>query len=374
MTWPELGDIFNKECRGEDEDFRHESAYRKMYQYSKTFWDKVFSQWPQQTEGVSDDQDKLDQLYMAKKEMYDQRREYNKLLTIAARSNHLEEELIKAARELPSLKNESCCHPVALTKDSEAVLFLSDWHFGSVSDNVWNVFNQDVFEARIKKLVEDASTYLTRHAVQKLHIVILGDMIEGVLRPSSQIEASELGVNQLMKVTEVLAQVIAELSRFAKNTLIYTTYGNHARTVQNYVDSIHADNLETLIPWWLKLRFEKMDNIEFINSMHEFVRVSVCGYELGAVHGDLDTKNNLARVTSAVFNKLFHVFPSYVCMGHVHHNSGMDDMGVETMTVGSLSGTDSYANGKRLYATPSQTLLMFNKVDGKECRYDIKFK
>lgn len=319
-------------------------------------------------------QQQLDEIYKAKRRLYDQRRVYNKALTFNARAEHIMEILIESANNLPNLKKPNYSRSPFPVGDSEAVLFLSDWHYGMTADNVWNTFNPDVFNVRVSKLVRDTVRYLNRHRPRTLHVVILGDMIEGTLRPTSQIEASELGADQIMKVSEILADIIAELSRHAPKTKVYSTYGNHARTVQKFVDSIHADNLERIIPWWLQQRLKDFDNVEFVDSIHEFIRIDIAGYVIAAVHGDMDSKKGLGPVSVAVFNKLFGRVPDYACMGHVHHNSGLDDLGVETITVGTLSGTDSYANSKRLYATPSQTLMFFNETDGRECRYDILFR
>lgn len=252
-------------------------------------------------------------------------------------------------------------------------MFLSDWHVGMVADNIWNQYNPDIMMERIESLTKRVRKYLLRHDPSVLHIVILGDMIEGTLRPLSQVEASELGCEQIMTASELLAHLIVQLSDCVTETVVYTTFGNHGRTVQKYENSIHRDNLERLIPWWLKQRLGHIREISLVDGVHEFIRVNACGYEIAAVHGDLDGKREVAHVAAAVFNKAFGVVPSYVCMGHVHHNYAMDDLGIETIAVGSLSGTDSYANSKRLYATPSQTLLFFNRREGKECRYDITF-
>lgn len=374
LTWDEIADIINSECREDALDYRGESSYRKQYTVAKQFYDSVFVTEDGSTAPPLRIQDQLDEIYKAKRKFYDQRRTYNKELIQEARAEHLTSELIKAAQALGDIE------PVAYTPaetdftESEGVLFLSDWHFGLVADNVWNTFNPEVCKARIDKLVADTITTIKRHKPSILHIAILGDMVNGVLRPVSQIEASENGCDQIMSVSEMLANVVATLAGYVSSVLVYSTWGNHGRTVQRYVDSIYEDNMERIIPWWMKQRLSKVTNVTFVDSDSEFVRITACGFDIAAVHGDLDTKKDLPAVATAVFNKLYGTVPSYVAMGHVHHNSSMDNLGIEAITVGSLSGTDSYANGKRLYATPSQTLLYFNRRDGKECRYDILFR
>jgi hypothetical protein len=44
------------------------------------------------------------------------------------------------------------------------------------------------------------------------------------------------------------------------------------------------------------------------------------------------------------------------------------------MIVQSLCGTDDYANGKRLYSTPGQLMLVFVPGIGADARYQIKLE
>jgi UDP-2,3-diacylglucosamine pyrophosphatase LpxH len=312
------------------------------------------------------------EVYKAKRQLFDQRKEYNKILTADARNEHLMGELIRAAGKLPAMVNLDLRPKEESDEYNEALLFLSDWHVGLEADNIWNRFNQDILQARVSKLVNDSIRYLKRHKPKVLHIAIIGDMVHGVLHNPGRIASSELGVEQLMQASEIIADVVNELSMYVEETLVYSTYGNHARSVQNYKDSIHSDNLERLIPWWMKQRLKGIKEIKFVDGIYEFLRIRVCGQEVGAVHGDLDSKKELANVMTAVFDRAFGVRPKYVAMGHIHHTEDLDANGVRTIVVSSLCGTEEFANTKRFFSTPSQTLLFFN-MDGLECRYDITF-
>lgn len=373
MTWTDLASIINEECR-EDDLVYGESVYRKQFTTSKLFYDNVFVDKLGGNEYIKALKQQQDDIFKAKRQLYDQRREYNKNLTYDARNDHLTEELIKAAEKLPELVRIDMTGKDEADEYNEAVLYLSDWHVGLVANNIWNIFNPAILQERISKLVNDTKRYLIRHKPKALHVVILGDMVQGNLIPVSQTEASELGCEQIMKASEILSEVVSELSNYVENTVVYSTYGNHGRTTQNIKDSVHNDNMERLIPWWMAQRLSGIKEIKFIDGVYEFIRTNACGYEIGSVHGDLDKSGSLGNTMVAVFNKKFGVTPRYAVMGHIHHNSSLDNYGIETIVVGSLSGSDSYANGKRLYATPSQTLLFFNKKDGLECRYNILFR
>ena len=44
MSWPQIGELFNKELRGDDEKWKNESAYRKPYQEAKGYYEDVFAE------------------------------------------------------------------------------------------------------------------------------------------------------------------------------------------------------------------------------------------------------------------------------------------------------------------------------------------
>ena len=53
-------------------------------------------------------------------------------------------------------------------------------------------------------------------------------------------------------------------THYVNEVSVYSTYGNHARTVQKKEDSIHSDNMERIIPWWLSYRLKDNKNYGLI--------------------------------------------------------------------------------------------------------------
>lgn len=313
-------------------------------------------------------------MYKAKRQFYDQRREYNKLLTADARWEHLSEEIIKAADKLNAEKILAPrCYIKPIGKvNSEAILCLADWHFGLLADNVWNQYSPEIADQRISRLVAETKNKLVANGVSRLHIVILGDMIAGNIHTSIRVQSSETAVDQIMKVSERLAELISELADDVNETYVHCTYGNHARTVANLNDSIHADNMERIIPFWLKQRMScRKDVIIMDSGSHELMRIVACGHEVAAVHGDLDAgKNNSMLTLSVLYEKNFGSKMEYVILGHWHKRYTNEDLGIEQIGVGSLCGTDEYAKNKRLFSKPSQTLLIFDE-DGLDAIHNI---
>ena len=79
------------------------------------------------------------------------------------------------------------------------------------------------------------------------------------------------------------------------------------RTVQNVKDSIHSDNMEKIIPWWLKQRLSDKDDVTIVDSdFKEFIKLNVCNHNIIACHGDLDRIKSFGQMANTIFTKLYH--------------------------------------------------------------------
>ena len=369
FTWPQMAEIFNAEfgCNKGDTAYRKEwAAFNKIFNANA---DKLIG------DGVCSNeiQEQIDELYKVKKQVADQRREYKKMLVSDARADHLTEKLIEAANAVPLNNYKDLFRYKSDTGTKEAILVCSDWHYGQVSDNIWNKYNAEICLQRVSKLFDKVYDALMVHNINRLHIVLLGDLINGAIHTGSRVASEENTCEQLMHVSEIIANFINTLSPCVNEINVYSTYGNHARTVQNKNDSIHSDNMERIIPFWLKQRLQNNHKVTIVDSdYYEFIYLNVCGYNIVCTHGDLDSFKNLGVVVNSLFSKKYGKTIDYTFSGDKHHFESFEQFGVESALVGSLCGTDEFANNKRLYSNPMQTLCIFNKDDGKLCTYNIK--
>lgn len=316
---------------------------------------------------------KLTDIRKEKQKLFDQRREYNKLLTSDARAEHLNEELLHIAenlnKEYPLVQLDEY-KPVNTKR--EALLALSDWHYGMVTDNIWNTYNTDICKRRVEKLVSKAIEYLELNCIDMLHIALLGDAAHGGCHVSCRVKSEEDTCDQIMHVSEIMAEAINKLSAHVNHITVYSCYGNHLRTIQNKQDSVDSDNLEKLIPWWLKQRLKENGKIDIVESEYkEFTRIDVCGYKICCVHGNLDNFRNLGSTVNTIFSRKFGETIDYTISGDKHHLEEFEQFDIESILIRSLCGTDDYANEKRLYSKPGQTLMIFNLEDGREATYHI---
>lgn len=315
-----------------------------------------------------------DSIYKEKRKLYDQRREYNKLLTSDARAEHLNEELVKAAYKLndekPLVFEEKWFKP---NTHKEALLCWADWHYGMVTDNIWNEYNTEICKQRVKKLVEITKEFLQLNNIDVLTILTLGDFAHGGIHTGCRVQSEEDVCDQLMHVSELMAEAINELSTVVNHIDVYSCYGNHMRTIQNKNDSIHSDNMEKVIPWWLRQRLQNNSKVEIIESEYkEFTRVNILGTHICAVHGDLEKDFKKLGVTiNTIFSKKFGETIDYTISADKHHIEEFEQLGIKSVLVPCLCGTDDHANNGRLYSDAGQTLIIFNDVYGRECTYPI---
>ena len=372
VTWDEATPYINKEWRDDESEYRTSSAYRKPIQYAIPFYEEVFSKLEPEDYSEEINRQK-EELYKLKKQMYDQRREYNKLLTMDARAEHLHDEIIRCAENINS--NVPLLLPVsisAIDTDMEAVVCFADWHYGMVTDNIWNRYNTEICKRRVSEVIYKMKKILLANPVRRIHILLLGDAAHGAIHTTARVAAEENACDQIMNVSEIIAEAINELSKYSTSTCVYSTYGNHLRTIQNKKESVHADNMEKVIGWWLRERFKARKDIEFIDSeFREIIPVKVCGHNIVATHGDLDNIKNIGVVFNTIFSKRFNDGVDYTISADRHHLESFESYGIENIIVRSLCGTDDYAHEHRLYSDAGQSLMLFNQ-DGKYCQYDIR--
>lgn len=372
-TWEELTPILNAQCGIDEADYRGESAWRKRYRVMQQAWDDVFSKQQFSETRMTEIEDQINKLFKAKKQVQDQRREFRKLLTVDARFDNLTDKLIESVNHLCKIKPLVFEDYVLNTTDNEAVITWADWHYGMVTDNIWNKYNTDICRQRVATFVSKAIKHIQKHNIKTLHIMLLGDAAHGSIHTGCRVASEEDACDQLMQSSEIMAEAINELSSYVPEVNVYATYGNHLRTIQNKNDSVHSDNMEKIIPWWLEQRLQNNNRVNIIKSeYYEFIYLNVCGYNIVGAHGDLEKFKQFGLTVNTLFTKKYGKTIDYTVSADKHHIEEFETIGIESTLVRSLCGTDEYANNHRLYSAPGQTLMIFTPEDGRECTYNIK--
>lgn len=350
-TWTELEAILNRELGYPEEEWKSECSYRKKYANYREAYEQIFSK-----------NSAIDELYQAKRQYEDQRREYNKVLTQEARFNHIADKLAESVNKMANEKPLDFVNYYEYG-ENEAIIVFSDWHYGLNTNNIWNTYNVDICRDRVTRFVNKVKFYLQRHQVNTAHILLLGDLAHGAIHVTTRVASDEVVCDQLMHVSEIVAESINEISQYVGCVNVYATYGNHLRTIQNKHESIHSDNMEKIIPWWVEQRLQNNDRVHVIkNEYYEFIFLNVCGYNIVASHGDLERFKQFGTTVNTLFNKKYNVSIDYTISADKHHIEEFEQLGIESVLVRSLCGSDEHSNNNRLYSAPGQTLMIFSKM------------
>lgn len=305
-----------------------------------------------------------------KQKLFDERTELNKLLREKARcENDLEylEKLVKE-RAFNCLKPH---HIPSINSDNDLFICVSDFHLGSSNDNYFGKYNSDIAAQRLSEYLEKIIEIQKLHNSENAYVGFLGDLINGEIHFTTQLENRENLTTQVQKCAELLSSFIYELSKHFKHVFVNGVAGNHSRT--SYKDQVLRGNrLDNLIPWYMKAALQHMENITFVDSENyddTIGKITIRNNEYLLVHGDWDSFNQ-AGVSKLVM--MIGYKPTAIFYGHMHKCSFDDIYGVKIIRSGSFSGTgDDYCVSKRIFGNASQMVVVLNNA-GVEACYPIE--
>lgn len=312
------------------------------------------------------------QLQELKKErirLSDERAALNRRLRNEARKESMHDLITECAQSLKTEDNK--IKPVCVEEEFEkaAILTLSDFHFGLEINEFNNVYNADVFYQRLNKILGKTIEYIQLNKVRTLYVLGLGDYMSGIIHTTTRIENRENIVQQVIKVSEALAQMLTELSKFVE-TYYYDVTDNHGRVFPNKEDWENEDNFSLFIRWYLDARFKDNEHIHIMQNTYsnEIGVIEIFGRNYAFTHGHRDKMSDIVQNLSLMTKKFYDA----MFMAHCHHYEANEIHGTYVYMNGTLSGTDSYANNGRKTGNPSQNLFIVNPEYGIECQYLIR--
>ncbi len=329
------------------------------YQVYKYFQEKLES-------GYTEEESKRlttlrQELYKEKCRVQDQKREYNKLLRESARYEHLVDRMEKAIEGIEPLRLGGCYE--SNPTEVEAVLILSDFHYGLEVDNVLNEYNTDIAKERLKTLLDKTVYYCNIHRVQKLHVGLAGDLICGAIHLQSRVAAEEDLISQVINVSELLANFINTLKSKVPEVKVWGVIGNHSRVNADKKSNMPAENFERLIFKYIEMRLPGV--VVATNGLEDWITFKVRDQLVFMTHGDKDSLGNIKLHAVNLLGKV----PDRIYFGHIHHLNVKDDNGTEIVVNGSIVSTDEYAMGLRCHTKPYQILQVF---DRDVCTYKLE--
>ena len=278
--------------------------------------------------------------YVERQKLYDLRREVRKDLREQSRSEMLRELIRDAIAQLPEIQINPNKRWQNEGRESDLVIGIGDFHYGAdftvtgLYGEILNEYNTDLFVRRMETLISEIVDIVVLHKPKQLTVMIVGDMLDGLLRTSQLQRLEPLGT---------------KAGQFPEE--------NMERVVMHYLHERFSFNPYVLVE----------DNDAPMNRI-----IDVCGFKFLLVHGQGGNIEQIARDHQNLYHNQIDVF----MVGHLHKsqtfNAGICPGGnVLIERVPSICGIDPYAQSKGYGAPPGATVILMEEGYGRRCVYPI---
>lgn len=367
LSWPEIADIINREFRTDESEYRLESAYRKPYQYTKRYFESgVFNRLNEDVY-IKELDLKKKELEKERRKLFDARVDYNKIIRQEARKESY----------LEMVQRIICENTVPLDIDAKENNFVSnndllchltDIHTGIEIHNWKNEFNKDILKTRIEKFTQKILDIRKIHNSQDCYLVI-GEILSGIIHNNLRLQNNMDLMEQFKYISDLISSILVILSKNFHHVYVFVTPGNHSRISPKKEDALDGENMDLLLPYYLKARMQNTQNVSICDNKldPEVASFKIRRTQVFAVHGHKDNPSTVVQD----FTMMFGLKPNILLMGHRHTNGLLTVYDTKVIQSGCVSGSDNYALSIRKTNRPEQTVSVVSD-DGFECLYDIQ--
>lgn len=361
IEWQDIAD-FRSDYNGESE---HRDTIRKG---SKLLYEYLDAGWVHEPTSMSiSESDEIIRLKKERQKLSDARVEYNRQIRQEARKESYSEmvkRIICENVEPTDLKVQY--H--TFNSNTDLLVHLTDIHTG-IEINTWNnTFNQDILKERIEKFTSEILKIRDLHKSENCYLVI-GEILSGIIHNNLRLQNNMDLMEQFKYVSELISAMLIRIANHFNNIYVYVTPGNHSRISPKKEDALDGENMDVLLPFYLKARLQNIKNIDICenNIDSEIAMFNIRGNNIFASHGHKDAPASVVQN----FTMMFGIKPDIVLLGHRHLNGLTTVYNAKVIESGCCSGTDQYAMSIRKTNRPEQTVSVVGQ-DGLVCLYDIQ--
>lgn len=361
IEWQDIAD-FRSDYNGESE---HRDTIRKG---SKLLYEYLDAGWVHEPTSMSiSESDEIIRLKKERQKLSDARVEYNRQIRQEARKESYSEmvkRIICENVEPTDLKVQY--H--TFNSNTDLLVHLTDIHTG-IEINTWNnTFNQDILKERIEKFTSEILKIRDLHKSENCYLVI-GEILSGIIHNNLRLQNNMDLMEQFKYVSELISAMLIRIANHFNNIYVYVTPGNHSRISPKKEDALDGENMDVLLPFYLKARLQNIKNIDICenNIDSEIAMFNIRGNNIFASHGHKDAPASVVQN----FTIMFGIKPDIVLLGHRHLNGLTTVYNAKVIESGCCSGTDQYAMSIRKTNRPEQTISVVGQ-DGLVCLYDIQ--
>lgn len=316
------------------------------------------------------------ELQMARQRFFDQRNAFNKLVRERAREEELNDVITKAIKNnaLPHLmpvSDKQHCNDDVTADGADLLISLNDLHFGAVVDNFWCKYDSAICAQMMNKYLIKVLNIAATHKAENCIVWANGDLISGNIHHQIAVSNKENLMEQVMGVSELIAQFLAALSEHFICVGFVSVAGNHSR-LDIKERALAGERLDDLVEWYLRARMHEYSNVVIGcgKRVHDTMyMMEVRGKNYVGVHGDFDpTPQNAQSLQTMLGTPVYGILTA-----HLHHNAYDSNQGIRVFRGGSFLGMDEHCVSKRIFGNPEQLVLVADRT-GVQCAYNVDLK
>ena len=372
IEWQDIADL-RSEYTGEDE---HRDTIRKgaklFYEYLEAGWVKN----PAECSVVSPSKVavQIRELQKERCKIQTEKLEFNRWLRENARDELIVEHICQAVEKLEPLAIPNPIHTDL--SDREGVLVFGDEHYGTefeihgLHNEIINSYSPDIFESRMRDLLEQTISITTKEGFSKIHVFSMGDFEDGLLRVKQLMQLRYGVVEGTVRYADFISNWLNELSKYVE-VEFQTTSGNHTelRMLGQPKGTFTKENMSLVVDAMITTRLANNPNFTFVKNPTGYIFADILGYKLLGIHGEVKSMEQAIKD----FSQMYRVQLDFLIAGHKHH-SRSETVGInqEVINVPSIIGVDDYSLSIHKMSNAGATFLVFEKGKGKVIEYAIK--
>lgn len=362
--WSELKDKYNVQCNS---DTIRKSSSTIFGGKMRSEYEKYKNE-PNNKVSSHDELDvKIQNMRKEKIKLSDARVEYNRLIRQEARKESYADMVKRIICENVEPINIPV-HYTLFNSSTDLLCHLTDIHCGIEIHNWKNDFDEDILKKRIEKFTSDILDIRGMHESENCYLVI-GEILSGIIHNNLRLQNNMDLMEQFKYVSELISAMLIRLANHFNHIYVYTTPGNHSRITPKKEEGLDGENMDTLLPFYLKARMQNVKNITICDNTiePEIAMFNIRGNNVFATHGHKDSPSSVVQNFTMMFNNK----PDIVLLGHRHTNGLTTVYDTKVIESGCCSGSDNYAVSIRKVNKPEQTVSVIGN-NGLICLYDIQ--
>ena len=234
--------------------------------------------------------------------------------------------------------------------DIEYLMPLADIHYGAKFKSENNEYSPEIAKERFEYLSGKVIDFIQKHNVTKLHIVSLGDLVQGILRVSDLKINDSTVVKATVEISRLIALFLRELSVYANIEYYHTPSANHTqiRPLGTKASEIADEDLEYLIGNYIKdlCYGNERISVHLADEGKQYIEIPIMGNEIIAMHG-----HQLKNIENSIrdLSMLRRSFIDYLILGHFHSGKEIPSFegccnDTEILVSPSFVGSDPYSD------------------------------